>query len=185
MAEVSSIFLCSPHAKGRLLKAPCNLQKCPKWYQVSWSHLIRVQGPGSEFHLQRSPFMILKCLPIWNTMTGKEGSPWCLPPQGENFILAGPEHQPACLSFRFLKARQVAFYSWAFGRDRISQGEHLHSAQYREVVNCLYGPTSPGRARRHLCVKTLHPGRGKKNTKKIKREKYRIKWKFPPHLMDL
>lgn len=59
--------------------------------------------------------------------------------------------------------------------DRISQGEHLHSAQYREVVNCLYGPTSPGRARRHLCVKTLHPGGGKKNTKKIKREKYRIK----------
>lgn len=24
-----------PHAKGRLWKAPCNLQKCPKWYQVS------------------------------------------------------------------------------------------------------------------------------------------------------
>lgn len=83
-------------------------------------------------------------------------------------VYCGWSWTPASLSFRFLKARQVAFYSWASGRDRISQGEHLHSAQYREVVNCLYGPTSPGRARRHLCVKTLHPGRGRKTPRKLK-----------------
>lgn len=94
----------------------------------------------------------------------------------------GPEKQPAVKSGSS-KPGRWHFILGPWGRDRISHGEHLHSAQYREVVNCLYGPTSPGRARRHLCVKTLYPGGGKKNTKKIKRGKIQNKMKAS-HISD-
>ena len=103
----------------------------------------------------------------------KRGSPRHLTPKSEKFIVLVLKTSQPVIQVPQSQAGGILFLGlWA---DRISQGEHLHSAQYREVVNCLYGPTSPGRARRHLCVKTLHPGGGKKNTKKIKREKYRIK----------
>lgn len=108
------------------------------------------------------------------TVIEQGGSPWRPPPKSEKFMaLVLTTSQPVISGSS--KPGRWHFILGPLGRDRISQGEQLHSAQYREVVNCLYGPTSPGRARRHLCVKTLHPGGGKKNTKKIKREKYRIK----------
>lgn len=175
-----------PNAKGRLWKL-CEIIQILQMKSGSWRLTIGVlpKKPRIELPFQRSPFTVLSGIGIrpFETVREPGGSPWHLTPKNENWLLLVLKPSQAVISGSS-KPGRWHFILGPLGRDRISQGEHLHSAQYREVVNCLYGPTSPGRARRHLWVKTLHPGGGKKNTKKIKREKYRIKWKLPTHLMD-
>lgn len=187
MVEASYIFLCFPNAKGRLLKALWDYINSPN--EIRWAQGLQLDSSQetqywaslSEVHSQS---LMYRYAPVWNCQGNYQGgSPWHMTPENGNLLLLVLKPSQLVISGSS-KPGRWHFILGPLGRDRSSQGEHLHSAQYREVVNCLYGPTSPGRARRHLCVKTLHPGGGKKNTKKIKREKYRMKWKLPIHLMD-
>lgn len=186
MVEAPYIFLCFPMPKVGSESSTNSIQIL-QMKSGSWRLTIGVlsKKPSIKLPFQRSPFTILNGIGIrpFETVREPGGSPWHLTPKNENLLLLVLKPSQPVISGSS-KPGRWHFILGPLGRDRISQGEHLHSAQYREVVNCLYGPTSPGRARRHLCVKTLHPGGGKKNTKKIKREKYRIKWKLPTHLMD-
>lgn len=196
MVEAPYIFLCFPMPKVGFWKLSEIIQ-ISQMKSGSWRLTIGVlpKKPSIELPFQRSPFIILNGIVFthlklsgigihpFETVRDPGGSPWHLTPKNENLLLLVLKPSQPVISGSS-KPGRWHFILGPLGRDRISQGEHLRSAQYREVVNCLYGPTSPGRARRHLCVKTLHPGRGKKNTKKIKREKNRIKWKLPTYLMD-
>lgn len=60
IVEASYIFLCSPHAKGRLLKAPKNYTNAPS--EIGWANGLQSgffpRNPVFSFLCKKSPFRI-------------------------------------------------------------------------------------------------------------------------------
>lgn len=177
MVEAPYIFLCFPKPKAGFWKL-CEITQILQMKSGSSRLTIGVlsKKPSIELPFQRSPFTILYGIGIHplETARGPGGSPCTWLPRMKTYFCWS--WNPSSLSFQVPQSQAGGILFLGLWAETGLVKESICTAHStgKSLIACM---DQRRRAERgDICAwKQLHPGRGKKNTKKIKREKYRIK----------